>query len=51
MYVTGSFYHLVDLETLRLQKIGPACVAAHNAYTMCMHLARNAVLGRCMHMG
>jgi nicotinate phosphoribosyltransferase len=35
MYLHGSFRHLVDLETIFLQKLGPACVAAHNAYTMC----------------
>jgi nicotinate phosphoribosyltransferase len=38
VYVTGSFEQLVDLETLLLQKLGPACVAAHNAYQMCMAL-------------
>lgn len=38
MYVTGSYYHLVDLETLLLQKLGPACVAADNACSMCMEL-------------
>lgn len=38
MYITGSFYHLVDLETLLLQKIGPACVAAYNAFSMCSDL-------------
>ena len=38
MYVSGPFYHLVDLETLLLQKIGPACVAAYNAFSMCMEL-------------
>ncbi|MGH7094020.1 MAG: nicotinate phosphoribosyltransferase, partial [Stellaceae bacterium] len=26
LYLTGPLYHLVDLETLLLQKIGPACV-------------------------
>jgi nicotinate phosphoribosyltransferase len=40
MYVTGSLYHLVDLETLLLQKLGPPCVAAYNAYTMCADLSR-----------
>jgi nicotinate phosphoribosyltransferase len=34
LYVSGSLYHLVDLETLFLQKLGPACVAAYNAYVM-----------------
>ncbi|WP_425407659.1 nicotinate phosphoribosyltransferase [Hwanghaeella sp.] len=38
MYIYGSFYNLVDLETLLLQKIGPACVAAYNAFSMCMEL-------------
>ena len=34
-YITGSLYHLVDLETLYLQKLGAPCVAAYNAYSMC----------------
>ncbi len=38
LYISGSFYNLVDLETLLLQKIGPACVAAYNAFSMCMEL-------------
>lgn len=38
MYITGSFYHLVDLETLYLQKLGAACVTAYNAFTMCSDL-------------
>src|SRR5687767_9755830 len=38
MYVHGSFRHLVDLETIFLQKLGPPCVAAYNAYTMCTDL-------------
>jgi nicotinate phosphoribosyltransferase len=38
VYITGPFTALVDLETLLLQKIGPACVAAHNAYQMSMAL-------------
>ncbi len=37
-YITGSLYHLVDLETLYLQKLGAACVAANNAFTMCVEL-------------
>ena len=40
MYITGPFSQLVDLETLLLMKIGPACVAALNAYTMCSDLPR-----------
>ena len=43
-YVTGSFVALSDLETLALQKIGPACVAAHNAYQMAMALPNAAFL-------
>ncbi len=35
VYISGSFVDLVDLETLYLQKLGPACVAAYNAYQMC----------------
>jgi nicotinate phosphoribosyltransferase len=44
MYISGSFRHLVDLETIYLQKIGPACVAAYNAYTMCVDLPKAAFL-------
>lgn len=44
LYVTGPLYHLVDLETLLLQKIGPACVAAHNAFSMCADLPHVAFL-------
>ena len=44
IYVTGSLYHLVDLETLYLQKLGPPCIAAWNAYTMCADLPRVAFL-------
>ncbi len=40
VYVSGSFAGLVDLETLLLQKLGPACVAAHNAYQMCLALPK-----------
>ncbi|MDD2878422.1 MAG: nicotinate phosphoribosyltransferase [Acidiphilium sp.] len=43
-YITGSFVTLVDLETLLLQKLGPPCVAAHNAYQMCAALPKSAFL-------
>lgn len=43
-YVTGSFENLVDLETLLLMRLGPACVAAFNAYTMCADLPGVAFL-------
>jgi len=38
VYITGSFAKLADLETILLQKLGPACVAAHNAYQMALAL-------------
>ena len=44
LYLTGSFQHLVDLETLLLMRLGPACVAAFNAYTMCADLPGVAFL-------
>jgi nicotinate phosphoribosyltransferase len=44
MYVSGSFVHLADLETLLLMKLGPACVAAFNAFTMCADLPSVAFL-------
>jgi nicotinate phosphoribosyltransferase len=43
-YITGSFALLSDLETIFLQKIGPACVAAHNAFQMCLALPNIAFL-------
>ena len=43
-YVTGSLLHLADCETLALQKLGPPCVAAHNAYQMCLALPAAAFL-------
>lgn len=44
LYITGPLHHLVDCETVLLQKLGPACVAAYNAYTMCAELPRAAFL-------
>lgn len=44
MTISGSFYNLVDLETLYLQKLGAACVAAYNAYTMCVELPQAGFL-------
>ena len=44
MYIRGSFAHLVQLETLLLQKIGPSCVAAYNAYSMCSDLPKTQFL-------
>lgn len=39
-YLTGSLAALAPLETLLLQKLGPVCVAAHNAYQMAMALSQ-----------
>ena len=44
LYVSGQFTQLVDLETICLQKLGPACVAAHNAYQMCLALPKVSFL-------
>ena len=38
LYITGSLAHLVELETLYLQRLGAPCVAAYNAFTMCADL-------------
>lgn len=40
--VTGPLVQLVDLETLYLQRLGAACVAAYNAYAMCIEMPRTA---------
>lgn len=44
MYLSGSLVHLVDLETLYLQKLGATCVAAYNAYEMCKALPKVSFL-------
>src|SRR2546423_15161222 len=44
LYVSGSLFHLVDLETVLLQRLGPACVAAYNAYAMCADLPKVAFM-------
>jgi nicotinate phosphoribosyltransferase len=44
LYITGSFRQLVETETLFLMKIGPASVAAYNAFTMCADLPNVAFL-------
>jgi len=44
IYLSGSLEHLVDLETLYLQRLGPPCVAAYNAYAMCVDLPKCAFL-------
>src|SRR6185436_7920987 len=49
LYITGPLYHLVDLETVLLQKLGPACVAAYNASAMCADLPKVAFLAMDAH--
>ncbi len=44
LYLSGSLEQLVDLETIFLQKLGAACVAAYNAFTMCVELPKVAFL-------
>ena len=38
MYIQGNFSDLVEKETILLQKLGAACVAAYNALSMCQEL-------------
>jgi len=40
LFISGPLYHLVDLETLYLQRLGATCVAAYNAYSMCITLPK-----------
>ena len=40
LFISGPLYHLVDLETLYLQRLGATCVAAYNAYSMCVTLPK-----------
>ncbi|MEC4589515.1 nicotinate phosphoribosyltransferase [Nitrospirillum amazonense] len=44
MWITGPFSQLAELETLFLMKLGPACVAAHNAFVMSAGLPKSAFL-------
>lgn len=43
-HIEGSFTFLVQLETLLLQKTGPACVAAYNAFSMSKSLPDTAFI-------
>lgn len=43
-FIRGPFSALVDLETVFLQRLGAACVAAYNAYNMCVELPEVAFL-------
>jgi len=44
VYISGSLMQLSDLETIFLQKLGAACVAAQHAYQMCLALPKVAFL-------
>ena len=44
LYIHGPFSQLVDLETIYLQKLGACCVAANNAFSMCVELPDTAFL-------
>ena len=44
LFISGQLYHLVDLETLYLQLLGSTCVAAYNAYSMCVTLPNTEFL-------
>ena len=44
LYITGPLSQLVDLETILLQRIGAASVAAYNAHAMCSALPKVAFL-------
>jgi nicotinate phosphoribosyltransferase len=44
LHLSGPLFHLVDLETVLLQRLGPSCVAAYNAYAMCADLPKVAFL-------
>ena len=44
LYISGSFAQLVDLETIYLQKLGACCVAANNAFSMCVELPEVAFI-------
>lgn len=44
LYITGPFSALVDLETVLLQRLGSACVAAYNAYNMCVEMPKVSFL-------
>ena len=44
MFLSGKFSQLVELETTYLQLIGPASVAAYNAFKMCTELPNTAFM-------
>ncbi len=44
IYLSGKLADLIDLETMYLQLLGPSCVAAYNAYSMCSDLPNTSFL-------
>lgn len=44
LYISGKLSELVDLETIFLQRIGSASVAAYNAHAMCSSLPKVSFL-------
>ena len=44
LYITGAMTDLVDLETLYLPLLGPACIAAYNACEMCAAMPNTGFL-------
>ena len=44
LWVRGRFSAIVDLETMLLQKLGPSCVAAHNAWRIARALPRSRMV-------
>ena len=44
LYLSGPMTGLVDLETLYLPLLGPACVAAYNAFEMCAAIPKSGFL-------
>ena len=43
-YIRSKMSNIVDLETIFLQKLGAPCVAAYNAYQMCIELPQVSFL-------
>ena len=46
LYVTGKMSCIVDLETIFLQMLGPPCVAAYNAYNMCIEMKQTKFIAK-----
>ena len=44
LYLTGNLARMAELETLYLQRLGAACVAAWNAYQMCTEMPNTSFI-------